>query len=133
MIIPNSRERSQLNSTSKYVDTRVIRQVRLSKKIVPIIVRTTEEVCNRVIWDSLFTCNFSIYKKDTCKLSNFTQTPKYLYDPHSYQKNNHIKKHTHKTQTFSITPFHTKKTIIFKKGTYKSENTYITPFIVIIF
>ena len=28
----------------------------------------------------------------------FTHTSKYLYDPHSYQKNNHIKKHTHKTK-----------------------------------
>ena len=25
------------------------------------------EVYNRAIWNSLFTCNFSIYKKDTCK------------------------------------------------------------------
>ena len=49
------------------------------------------------------------------------------------KKNNHIKKHTHKTQTFSITLFHTKKIITLKKYTYKSENTYITPFIVIIF
>ena len=44
-----------------------------------------------------------------------------------------LKKHTRKTQTFSITPFHTKKIITLKKDTYKSENTYITSFIVIIF
>ena len=29
---------------------------------------STSEVYSRVLWDSLFTSNFSIYKKDTCKL-----------------------------------------------------------------
>ena len=27
-----------------------------------------QELYDKVIWDSLFTCNFSIYKKDTGKL-----------------------------------------------------------------
>ena len=50
-----------------------------------------------------------------------------------HTKNNHIKKHTRKTQTFSITPFHIKKNNYIKKHTHKSENTYITHFIVITF
>ena len=36
---------------------------------------------NKVIWDSLFTCNFSIYKKNTCKISS----------PHNYKKKNYKK------------------------------------------
>ena len=43
-----------------------------------------------------------------------------------------LKKHTHKTQIFLTTPFHTKNNNYIKKDTYKF-NTYITLFIVIIF
>ena len=56
---------------------------------------STSEVYNRVISDSLFTCNFQLIKKDTCKMIT-------------------SKKHTHKTQIFSITLFHTKKIITLK-------------------
>ena len=41
--------------------------------------------------------------------------------------------HAHKTQTFSITPFHTKKIITLKKHIYKPKNTYINPFIEMFF
>ena len=44
-----------------------------------------------------------------------------------------LKKHTHKTQTFSIILIYTKKTITLKKDIYKPKNTHITLFIVIIF
>ena len=39
-----------------------------------------------------------------------------------------LKKSTHKTQTFSITPIYTKKIITLKKDTYKLENTH-NPFL----
>ena len=48
-------------------------------------VQSNEEVYNIYFWDSLFISNFSIYKKDTCKLKHFLPIySKYLYDPDSY-------------------------------------------------
>ena len=31
-------------------------------------IKEMPEVYDRYFWDTLLTCNFSIYKKDTCKL-----------------------------------------------------------------
>ena len=86
------------------------------------------EVYNRHFWRTLFACNFQINKKAYPKtlkflpiLPNISMTP-------VHTKNNHIKKHTHKTQTFSITLIYTKKNSYIKKGYLQTRKYSYNPF-----
>ena len=79
------------------------------------------EVYNRHFWRTLFACNFQINKKAYPKTLKFLPILPNISNTPVHTKNNHIKKHTHKTQTFSITLIYIEKKITLKKHTYDTK------------
>ena len=85
--ILHNKEQSTVQSTEQFTEQFLVQSTAQSteQSSVQSTVQSNEEVYNIYFWDSLFTFNFSIYKKDTCKLKHFLPIhSKYLYDPHSY-------------------------------------------------
>ena len=85
--ILHNKEQSTVQSTEQSTEQFSVQSTAQSteQSSVQSTVQSNEEVYNMYNIYNMFTFNFSIYKKDTCKPKHFLPIhSKYLSDPHSY-------------------------------------------------
>ena len=85
--ILHNKEQSTVQSTEQSTEQFSVQSTAQSteQSSVQSTVQSNEEVYNMYNIYNMFTFNFSIYKKDTCKPKHFLPIhSKYLHDPHSH-------------------------------------------------